>query len=204
MKHGIQSVRLFPDVLRDSDINRTQTVNFGPNGTLWIPRNGDPERSFFVLPPPQNTGDKWSLTDKILLPPDGDDMAMIHSALWEHKTNRIFTIKSSADVNEWQSTIYSVADEKTLFYNSSDRIEPFTYGITLTNYGLLTVTNFRSTKKHGIYLYQNLAVPDVFGNGITSLSDGSVLVSVYGQTCPGPFNGVPGMLLYISKKQLGE
>jgi len=200
VNHGIQSVRLFPDVVNGGDINRAQTVNFGHDGTLWVSRSADPERSFFVLSPPENSGDKWSLTDKIQLPKN-NNMAMIHSANILIGLDTLHTIESSADLNEWRFSIYTLTPDKLIF-GSSDEIKPFTYGIAATGKGLMMITDFRSEKKHGIYRYSELAVPDVFGNGVAVLSDGSVLITVYGQACPGPFNGQPGMLLYISKDQL--
>lgn len=201
VKHGIQSVRLFPDVVRGGDINRAQTVNFGPNGTLWVSRNGDPERSFFVLSPPENPGDQWSLTDKILLPSNDFEPAMVHSACLLNGLCALYTIESSGDLKKWRANSYSVTPNGLTFNNSAE-IELFTYGIGSGDIGLLTITDFRSDKKHGIYRYGELAIPDIFGNGITVLDDGSALVSVFGQACPGPFNGQPGMLLYVPKEQL--
>lgn len=196
VNHGILSVRLFPDMLIWGEANRAQTVNFGPNGTLWITRNAD--REFFILTPSDSPGGRWTLTNSITLP-ENHGMAYIHSALLLHGLDTIYSIESSDDGNEWRLGVYSMVDGK-IISGSNDIIEPYTYGIGTID-GLLTISDFRA-KEHGIYRYGKLILPDIYGNGICFLPDGSALVTRYGQASPGCFNGEPGKLIYIPKHLL--
>jgi hypothetical protein len=198
VNHGIQSVRLFPDMLIYGEANRAQTVNFGPNGTLWVTRNAD--RKFFILTPSNSPGGRWTLTGSITLL-ENHNMAFLHAALLHIGHNDIYAIESSDDGNEWRFSIYSLTDGQ-FTCGSNDIIKPYTYGIgSAQDGGLLTISDFRA-EKHGIYRYGKLAYPDIYGNGICLLQDGSALVTRYGQASPGCFNGEPGKLIYIPKHLL--
>lgn len=197
VNHGIRSVRLFPDMLIWGEANRAQTVNFGPNGTLWITRNAD--REFFILTPSDSPGGRWTLTDTIKLP-ENQNLAFLHATLLQTEYNTLYTIESSNDIEEWQFSIYSVVDGK-ITCGSSDIINPYIYGIGIQNGKLTTISDFRA-KEHGIYRYGKLILPDIYGNGICFLNDGSALVTRYGQASTGCFNGEPGKLVYIPKHLL--
>ncbi len=194
VNNGISSVRLFPDMLIWGEANRAQTVNFGPNGTLWVTRNAD--RKFFILTPSDSPGGRWTLTGSITLP-ENSGMAYIHSALLLPELDTLYLIESSGDGNEWRLGIYSSVDD-TIICGSSDAVKPYTYGIGSAKNGLFTISDFR-TEEHGIYKYGKLVLPDIYGNGICLLPDGSALVTRYGQASPGCFNGEPGKLIYIPK-----
>ena len=195
VNHGIQSVRLFPDIPQLSGVNRAQTVNFGPDGTLWVSRNGD--REFFILSrPTAESAGRWTLTKKFTLPGEG----MIHSALIEDGASRLLTIESTMDLEEWGYCVYSmVSNDKVVSIYS----QPYFYGLGIGRQGsAMKITDYRAEMPHGIYTVDgdNPVISDIWGNGICFLPDGSALVTKYGQAAPGPFNGDPGSLIYIPAK----
>lgn len=191
VNHGIQSVRLFPDFLR-GDANRAQTVNFGPDGTLWVSRNAD--RTFFILSPPTDPKGRWTLTGKVTLPGEG----MVHSALLDEGI--LTTIESILDLEEWEIAEYEYKIEENKFYSlSKNRVDQYLYGVAKWQGENWFVTDYRYKKpqRNGIYKQFSLVVPDIYGDGICFLSDGSALVTRYGQASPGCFNGEPGALIYV-------
>lgn len=193
VNHGIQSVRLFPDMLMWGEANRAQTVNFGPNGTLWVSRNGD--RTFFILSPPpaDNPKGRWTLTGKVALPGEG----IVHSALLVG--HRLTTVESSLDAESWFHRDY-MAYEISLLSEREIKIDSnfnFSYGIGQRDDDRYFVTDFRCPGPHGIYRWDRIAVPNIYGDGICFLSDGSALVTKYGHASPGAFNGEPGGLIYV-------
>lgn len=199
VNHGIQSVRLFPDFFRNEP-NRLQSVNFGSEGTLWINRNED--RDFFVLAPPAQSGGRWTLLARHS-PPRIDQM--IHSTLLI-EGDKLITIESPLNLEGWMLHRYQLTDRGLVEDEEARRglLYDWNYGIgrQIGDQRLWFVTDFRITHYHpnvppGIYLTGKLVVPDVFGNGICFLSDGSALVTRYGQGHQSPFNGVPGALIYV-------
>jgi len=191
VQHGIQSVRLFPDVVQPNGANRVQTVNFGPNGTLWVSRNG--ESDFFVLNPPQEGG-RWTLAGRITLPTS----MLVHSASLSEAT--LFTVESPGDLEHWVIKEYRLEERQFIQVGSPIPISDYVYGIGGHHW---LITDFRAAVPHGIYrmLGSELVVPGVEGNGITFLSDGSALVTRYGQGHSGAFNGIPGCLIYLPSTQ---
>lgn len=191
VNHGIQSVRLFPDIYQPGGANRAQCVFWGPDGkTIWVSRNG--ERDFFVLSPPAEPKGRWTLIDKFSMP-QCDPHMMVHSALYH---GDVYTIESPDDLKEWRIRQYNTGPQRFVVANEQ-AIETWRYGIAVKNGSVWTVTDFRADQPHGIYCGDKLMVPDMCGNGIAFLSDGSALVTRYGQSYPGCFNGIPGALIYI-------
>lgn len=190
LKDG-ESIRLFPDILQPSGANRAQTVSFGQDRTLWVSRNA--ERSFFVFSPPAED-DKWRLKRRIDLPPiAGQDM--VSSALLVGK--RLFTIEISANLTAWSLRQYLYVNGEFHAVQVAEEIVPWTCGIGKRGTeGLYFVKDFRA-EMSGIFRNDELVVPDVNGNGICFLADGSALVTRYGQGHKGAFNGVPGAIIYI-------
>lgn len=195
VNHGIRSVRLFPDMLIYGEANRAQTVNFGPDGTLWVTRNAD--REFFILTPPASPGGRWTLTDSITLPKLAID-TMVHSVLLTD--NAIFTIESAFNIEQWYICEYNAGGSQLI---SNREAAEYTYGIAIKDSNVLMVTDYRYNRSpHGIYTEKEQIVSGVYGNGICLLQDGSALVTRYGQASPGCFNGEPGKLIYIPKHLL--
>ncbi|MFH1822649.1 MAG: hypothetical protein ABH830_03030 [Patescibacteria group bacterium] len=197
VNHGIHSVRIFPDTLFYGEVNRTQTVNFGSNGTLWVSRNGD--KAFFILSPPKNPEasphipeGKWTLIDKVTLSCPG----MIHSALLTEE--KIIVIESGLNLNNWYLGNYQYNGQLI----DKRRIPTFMYGIAGLDDDLIIITDLRSRKKYGIYNISGLMIPEIFGNGICFLCDESALISIFGQSHHFPLNGQPGRLAYLPKKYL--
>lgn len=196
VQHGIDTPRMFTDIVRGGNANRMQTVNIRPDGKIWYSRNADPERSFFVTTPPEIKGTLWKLTNKIYLPPV-DDMAMVFSALCTE--DALYTTESPATItNDWRLLRYTIRGAK-ITVDGGETIAPFTYGIGRIGEKLLTITDFRCQGSLGINLNGALvdATEGITGNGITVLGrNNSLLISTGGQSFPGPFNGRPGSLLF--------
>lgn len=205
VNHGITSVRLFPDMLIFGEANRAQTVNFSLNGALWVSRNAD--REFFILLPPidseasPNTPEgRWTLTDKLTLSAEFNEM--VHSALLS-KDKLLTTAEANFPFKEWYLCRYNAINGEL---KERKNILPWMYGIgeKSDDDGFYLISDFRhkqklGSRRNGIYLNTELVVPDVYGNGICFLNDGSALVSRYGQASPGAFNGEPGQLVYVPK-----
>jgi hypothetical protein len=149
---------------------------------------------------------------------------MVHSLLPEG--HRIITIESSFVLrDDWILCEYEIVNfvigprrcKIVIAKKKSTKIPDFTYGITRAkDGGLLFITDYRSPseeyiglKERGVYKgpgvitdnYANemkLVRPEVWGNGLGLIGDG-VLISVYGMSEPGPFNGEPGRLVYLPK-----
>ncbi len=195
--HGIQSVRLFPDLFQPGGANRAQTVNFGPDGTLWVSRNA--ERDFYVLSPPEAGKDRWRLIKKVTLPTL--DAMMVHSALVTGE--RLYTIESNGELNLWSYCAYAIEADQKPALDKESRVSSWFYGIGIAGNGhIVAVTDYRAKTPHGIYdiedtNHEQLLIPDIWGNGICFLSDGSALVPRYGQSPSGAMNGMPGALVYV-------
>lgn len=197
-KHGIQSVRLFPDISQPGGANRAQTVNFGQSGELLVSRNGG--REFFVLT--DDGSDKRTLTGLRTLP-TGEISRTVHSATLD-KDGTLRTVESAADLQGWAMHTYDSDGDGFRERGTSLPLPDWTYGIGVKAEDTRPwlVTDFRAKDPHGIYRMDDkgeleLVVPDVWGTGICFLSDGSALVSRYGQGHSAPFNGVPGALIYV-------
>lgn len=200
--HGIQSVRLFPDVSQPGGANRAQCVFYGPDGqNVWVNRNG--ERDFFVLHPPNQQGGRWTLVGKVILPlPKPNEHQMVHSATLTEK-GQIITTESVGDLSAWTMERYSFKQDGEIKWEGSSDIAPWCYGIAVRDGKVWTVTDYRAEQtSHGIYRNNEQVVHGVCGNGIAFLSDGSALVTRYGQSYPGCFNGIPGALIYVPTAML--
>ena len=169
-----------------------QTVNFCMDGKLWVNRNAG--RVFYGYSP---VGNGWALTEKTEVPQQDREYFSVDSALLSG--DRLYTIEASGDLTLWQKCEY-ILNSNLRAVVGVESVPDFTYGIGMRNRdegAVWTVTDFRASVPHGIYRYSELAVSDVYGNGICFLQDGSALVARYGQGHPGAFNGVPGALVYI-------
>lgn len=185
-----ESVRLFPDIAMPGGANRCQTVNFGAKDLL-VSRNAG--RELFFLR--SALGEDWELMAKTVLPGEG----MVHSALLSLEHYHLTTIESSEDLNEWTRNAYMLEGNEFKLVAPPEPVPAFTYGAgrRSNDPGFYFVTDFRSQEEPGIYRERERVADGCFGNGICFLSDGSALVTRYGQGHSGPFNGVPGALIYI-------
>lgn len=199
VNHGIQSVRLFPDIYQAGGANRAQCVFYGTDGkTIWVSRNG--ERDFYILSPPNEASGRWTLAAKLSQPPNGE-MTMLHAAVLVGDI--LVTIESRVDLTDWRLCHYYVSTEDIKAIGSNQPVPDWIYGIGFRgNKMSWTITDFRSSAPHGIYHSDKLIVPEVCGTGIAFLSDGSALVTRYGQSYPGAFNGIPGALIYVPAAML--
>lgn len=199
--HGVQSIRLFPDVSQPAGANRLQTVNFGPNDTIWITRNS--ERYFYILSPPIPGTNRWTLTGKVTLPDYCKEYHRLESAVIDLAAGKIYTIETTADLEHWHFSPYIVTGGSIKLFSNIEgiKLQSWVYGIGVSpsNEHCWFITDFRSKVEKGIYHGSDHApaIPNIYGNGICFLSDGSALVTRYGQASPGAFNGEPGALIYI-------
>lgn len=204
--HGIESVRLFPGVSQPGGANRAQTVNFTLDGNLWVSRNG--ERDFYVLTPPSKPDGRWTLTGKVSLPSQSEDFSFIHAAFMHMHDTTLSTVEGNAGA-EWTINHYNVVSGNQVMLGDAmlrggTPLREYRYGIGLRRdrIGFWTITDIRSQELHGIYCNETLVLPDIEGNGIYFLADGSALVTRYGQGHPGCSNGIPGALIYVPASYL--
>lgn len=196
--HGIQSVRLFPDISQPGGANRAQTVNFGPQGELLVSRNGG--REFYVLT--HGDGGRRIITGLRILP-DGGVARTVHSSTLD-SNGMLLTVESAADLTGWALHTYCPDGNGWKASGNPVPLQDWVYGIGRRNRddsGWL-VTDFRASVPRGIYRMAEggtpeLVVPEIWGTGICFLLDGSALVARYGQSHSDPFNGVPGALIYV-------
>jgi len=213
-----KSVRLFPNIWQPGGANRAQNANLGPNGTIWLTRNGD--RKFFVLAPPKNPelpqntrGGKWNLSQIISAPNhDHGGNYSIDSALISNDYRWLYTVEATEDLNNWYFCQYAIDQNMGLARHQKRGIPGWLYGIGVRpgTKGFWFVTDYRSVEyagvPHGIYccddgynfeLKVKVKVKEIYGNGICFLHDGSALVTLDGQSLPGYVNGRPGRISYL-------
>lgn len=198
--YGKKSIRIFPNVFRAGGANRLQTVNTDEFGNLWVSRNG--ERKFFVFSPPVVEGGRWQFTGKVMCLPRSNsrrEYSFVHSALLAGPY--LYTIEGAVGEN-WKLLHYVVEKTEIVRADLSWPVGEYRYGIGMrpSDSGFWTVTDVRSKEPHGIYRDGELRIPGVEGNGIYFLQDGSALVTRYGQSYPGCFNGIPGALIYVPSR----
>jgi len=194
-----KSIRLFPDIQKDCGANRAQTVNFGPNGELWVARSAG--RKIFILAPPKE-GERWRFDGATSIPSADRNSVFIHSAKLYILANLLTTIESDADLNHWVINNYSVKDRRLEFIERVCETHPHTHGLEIGINSYLSVTDYLSPVKHGILLNDRMAISGIYGSGLCFIGSGDIIVSKYGQNEPGPFNGEPGQLIYVPSKLL--
>ncbi|MDO8499632.1 MAG: hypothetical protein Q7S66_03155 [bacterium] len=191
------SMRCFPDVQRGA--NRMQVAVRHPNGDVLVLRNGDDD--FYALRLIDGGGFRFEGKFDIAVHKVNQ---MVHSAAMVG--DLLVTIESEikAATADWCRRVYGPTEDDQLhpiFGLTGDDVPSarWRYGIAASSDPKKhwTVTDFRSEEKHGVYLGDDLVVPGICGSGLAILTDGSMLVSVYGESFPEPFNGRPGELVYI-------
>jgi len=201
-KHGIFSVRLFPDTPQGGN-NRGICAFLDGSRNLYIVRNES--RNLFLHTPPKGENKRWTLTKKIDVPPRSTNECLwIKSIAYDFRGPVICTIESN-EVDSARLRSYIMGKDYSLTPTDLDFELPINmYGIDMHAEKLWFVTGFRSKAKPGIYSWQEddaalkLVIPDIYGNGIVLLKNGSALVTEYGESRPGPFGGgQPGSLTYI-------
>jgi len=213
VQYGDKSRRIFPDFF-DDDHNRAHCVNFGPDNTLWVTRNGDRE-IFEIMPPPPGQ-DKWLPGGRIVFPgPDGEKR-MIHSCL--RSGNHVYTIESPWSLRDWTLRKYehfrSQTGEQGLREIVGDvfpaPLLDYVYGLALeagTNESFLCITDVRSPELPGIYRFQGgswrCALFGLTGNGLCLLPDGSLITTYYGESSPDPL-GSPGALYLVPSEKISK
>lgn len=201
--HGVESIRLFPG-MAVGGANRCQTACLASGGELWICRNGD--REFFVLSPPIPPATRWTLTRRVKFPSSDAEFPMVHSAVVED--DRVTTVESEdSGFKNWFHKQYRAHGgelmlERVIANSIAGQCWPWGYGVSRRDDKVWTVTDFRTEKNPGIYADGDLVVPGVYGNGICFLPDGSALVTRYGGSAKGCFNGVPGALIWVPAEKL--
>ena len=118
---------------------------------------------------------------------------MVQSAHLSEDT--ILTIECTLDIKSWYLCVYDLSKPGKRI--SMIEISPFTLGAIYRQKSLCYITDFRSGEPHGIYRDGNLIIPEIYGNALCFLRDGSMLATRYGQASDGPFSGEPGALIYI-------
>ena len=187
-------VRMFPDIYEPGGANRMQAVVMYSSRRLGLVRNGDRQIFDIVLRddgewehvpvPPQRSGGIDAITSVTLVPGASGGFVML-------------------EVDE-EKGMCTLRDYRGAELKESE-IAPDRYGIAVRERdgAFITITDSRADK-YGLYVDDKVQVPDLVGNGVALLDDGKdgALVTRYGQAFPGPFNGVPGALIYVPPQYL--
>lgn len=180
-------VRLFPNLSLWAGKNVIQTANMGPDKNIWISRNGG--RRFYLI---SNHDDKFYLTKCLTVSELMEKELLINSAVFTiNEAMKI--IVSDQGFKKWHRAEVEVHSYSEFFQGElklQGKIQPVTpwnYGLDVTHDGKVwTITDHRIKtvaklkKEYGIYLDGKMICPDVYGNGLCFLSDGSMLISCYG------------------------
>lgn len=192
--HDGSPVRMFPDVFQPGGANRMQTALICSPERLGLIRNGE-RRMFFIE---RGADSKWHHNGTVFFPDSG--YAFVHSAIIED--GHLYTTESDGPLENWVTCSYR--------FNGSEIQRYFYYAITHYRYlgargangQFYSIGDVRAKCK-GIFA-GGQPISDVPGNGIALLKNGEVgaLVTRYGQAYPGPFNGIPGTLVYVPPRLL--
>ena len=182
-------VRMFPDLYQPGGANRMQAVVMYSLKRLGLVRNNDRQIFDIVLRtdgewehvpvPPRRLGGIDAITS-VTLVPGGFVMLEVDE-------------KGTCTLRDYRGVDLKERE-----------IAPNRYGIAVKKDGtIVTIADFRA-KEHGLFFGDKLQVPGLVGNGAALLDDGKsgALVTRYGHGHPGPFNGVPGALIYVPPKYL--
>lgn len=185
--HG-KRVRMFPNLIKPGDANRMQTVLMYSPTRMGLIRNGDRQ----IFPITLRADEKWEHESVSSFSFSHGGLDMVHSAVLTDQG--LVTIESDEAADHWAVCDYR---GKTV---GKRAVPPFRYGIAVRHRdgAIVTVSDYRA-KEHGLYFDDKRQVPDLVGNGVVLLDGGKrgALVTRYGQAYPGPFNGIPGALVYV-------
>lgn len=185
------SVRMFPDIFQPGGANRLQNVLIYSPKLLGLTRG--PERSIFVIELLDDW--KWHHTGKTLLPESG--YPLLHSTVMEG--DHLFTTESDGSLENWAFCTYQADSPQDLRFISCEKITPWRYLGAHRHDGVLcSIGDVRAESNEGIFMGERLVLA-VAGTGVALLNGGEsgALVTRHGQSWPGPFNGVPGALIYV-------
>lgn len=194
-----RSIRIFPDISKPSGANRLISANKMTDGRLLL--NRTTERQFFVLNPPRPGGTRWRFDSDVIKLADCEPARIVESAFFRLEET-LYTVESSDAFVSWSFCEYGLSYG---MFTKRDVVSHLPYllgpGFRSGDDAPWFVTSFLSPLPHGIYRgagdAARLIIRDVWGTGICFLSDGSALVSRFGQDHPGCFNGIPGALAYV-------
>lgn len=193
----------FPEPTREfGGANRCQTVNFGSSGNLYVSRGND--RVLYHVVPPEGDRKRWRTVGAIHLPVHESGYRSLSSALMVE--DDLYTIESNASGGV---IVYYTRQEggEYIPLSVSLQLPPCRLGIAFAKNGdMVTITDFATKEKPGIYIGNELAVPDVCGTGICLLPPpiGGAMVACYGQGHPGQSGGVPGAFIYVPAEKFPD
>ncbi len=185
-----KGVRMFPNVYEPGGANRMQAVLIYAPTRLGLVRNGNRQ----IFPIVLRADGKW--VHDLVSPFPAGGLDMVHSATFTYRG--LVTIESDEKAGRWAVCDYRDKEVKVR------ETVPYRYGIDIRSDGaVVTVSDYRA-KEHGLYIGDKLQIPGLVGNGVALLAGGKsgALITRYGHGHPGPFNGVPGNLIYIPPRFL--
>lgn len=198
------SVRLLPDeppLMSGGDKVRGHGLTWGPNGSLWMSRNGD--GVVFEMTPPAPGTTRWVLKRKFLV-----TEKELHSIYLDPKDNTLFTIESTLDQmasGQWKLVSYNFDGSRFSNRTVLAEVPHQTYALTSAPndhpwYGV----DIRSSRRPGIYVFgfedaPTVTLPGIGVNGLAFLPDGSAFATFYGESSVGNTSalGSPSELIYL-------
>jgi len=111
--------------------------------------------------------------------------------------------KTREQVLRWQTEKLQGALLSSISHDLRTPLSRIRLGLEMLGDKLVTVADYRAHLP-GLFVGNRMVVSNVRGNGVVLLDGGKsgALVTRYGQGHPGPFNGVPGALIYIPASML--
>lgn len=183
---GGKRVRMFPDLYQPGGANRMQSVLMFSQTLLGLTRNEDNK----VFPIRLRSDGEWEHEDVFSYPRVVGIDAITSAVL---TNDGLVTIEVNL-----KKDAHTIRDYRGSGLRETATV-PYRYGIAVRSDGtVVTVADYRA-EEHGLFFGDEVKVRGLVGNGVVLLNDGEggALVTRYGQGHPGPFNGVPGALIFV-------
>lgn len=190
-------VRVFPELAPGSDSKRGQTVMYRPNGELWVTYCGSTNR-IFRLKPDATAKTGWRLNRRpLILEGNHDTPVKLYVDAATINNDILYVVRNTQtgepcwleayDLNGRRLETSYKCPAATWIYGIGFRgNDPAPYFITDSQCVEVPL---------GIYRGEKLVVPNVFGQGLAFLADGSALVSQY--NLPRGKFGLPGCFVRV-------
>lgn len=191
----------FPNIDPVAQANRCWTVVLGEDGSGDI-LAGRGDADFYRITSPREGKSTWTVTERITLPRTyGNHPHKFVASATLLSGDRFFTVEHDGEY-ECEALEWEGLSARRIRLLSAHKLGRFRYGIALGKLGglerVVSITSFHSKEPAGVYFGNKQIVPGIYGDGITPLINGGVLVTRRGMESPeGDSLEVPGALIYI-------
>ncbi|OGH86185.1 MAG: hypothetical protein A2301_03765 [Candidatus Magasanikbacteria bacterium RIFOXYB2_FULL_40_13] len=178
LEDGSGKVRIFPEMTPGSDGKRIQCALLSPNGEIWATRNGERDH-IWRLASDHKGG--WRLLSPLKVRGVGyiESMAMLddHLLVLRSKQDGTDVWVENYDTDTLDTNNLFLTD---IYHDDVVPQSPWIYGIGVKDGELYFITSISNNViPRGIYHYDELVVPGVWGTGLVFAADGSAIVTQY-------------------------